>query len=277
MQIDEKGGKQGSMGFIDNLLMDKAILEDVQFSRKNITCVCGDVKKSFDSVSHKWLELCLEHHGLPTKLTAFIKNIIKKWEITLEVTTKDGKDKIGSISLHRGILQGDSFCVRLFTMCLNPILRSLRNNQGCTLTKLLPHKLTHLLYVDDLKTYHKTPTKAMMETRRMESMFSDIGLEWGVHKCATVTVSKGILVSAENLILNENDSINVLQDKDHFKFLGKLENFAQLDDEVFDQVNKEYLKRLDVIWSSNISIPRKIKTTNTFAVPVRQYHMWTVK
>ena len=161
-------------------------------------------------------------------------------------------------------------------MCLNPISWSLRNNQGYTLTKLPQHKLTHLLYVDDLKTYHKTPTKAMMETRRMESMFRDIGLEWGLDKCATVTVSKGKIVSAENLILNENASINVLQHKDYYKFLGKLENAAQLDDEVFDQVNKEYLKRLSVIWSSNISMPRKIKVTNTFALPVIQYHMWTV-
>ena len=33
-QIDQKGCKQGSMGCIDNLLMDKAILEDAQFNRK---------------------------------------------------------------------------------------------------------------------------------------------------------------------------------------------------------------------------------------------------
>lgn len=91
------------MGCIDNLLIDKAVLDDAQFNRKNITYVWVDVKKAFDSVSHKWLELCLDHHGLPTKLTALIKNIVKKWEIILEVTTKDGKDKIGPISLHCGI------------------------------------------------------------------------------------------------------------------------------------------------------------------------------
>ena len=45
--------------------------------------------------------------------------------------------------------------------------------------------------------------------------------------------NKGKLVSAENLTLNENGSINVLQDKDHYKFPGKLENFAQLDEEVW--------------------------------------------
>ena len=57
MQIDQKGCKQGSMGCIDNLLMDKAILEDAQFNRKSITCVWVDVKKAFYSVSVKWLEL----------------------------------------------------------------------------------------------------------------------------------------------------------------------------------------------------------------------------
>ena len=111
----------------------------------------------------------------------------------------------------------------------------------------------------------------------MESMFNDIGLEWGLDKCATITISKGKIVPAENLILNKNASINVLQGKDPYKFLGKLENFAQLDDEVFDQASKEYLKRLNVIWSSNISIPRKIKATSTFALPVIQYHMWTAE
>ena len=37
------------------------------------------------------------------------------------------------------------------------------------------------------------------------------------------------------------------------------------------------MKRLNVIWSSNVSISRKIKVTNTFALPVIQYHMWTAE
>ena len=116
-KLIKKAAQQGSMGCIDNLLIDKAMLEDAQFNKKNITCVWVDVKKAFDSVSHKWLELCLEHHGLPTKLTAFIKNIIKKWEITLEVTTKDGKTKLVQFlyiaEYYKGIhfLSGCSPCV----------------------------------------------------------------------------------------------------------------------------------------------------------------------
>ena len=38
------------MGCIDNLLMDKAILEDAQFNRKNIPYVWVDEKKALDSV-----------------------------------------------------------------------------------------------------------------------------------------------------------------------------------------------------------------------------------
>lgn len=75
MQIDQKGCKLGSMGCIDNLLIHKAILEDAQTNKKNITCVWVDVKKAFDSVSHR---------GLPTKLSTFTKNIMKKWKMTLE-------------------------------------------------------------------------------------------------------------------------------------------------------------------------------------------------
>ena len=35
----------------------------------------------------------------------------------------DGKEKIGPIEVNKGILQGDSFCVSLFTLALNPIAR----------------------------------------------------------------------------------------------------------------------------------------------------------
>ena len=30
-----------------------------------------------------------------------------------------------------------------------------------------------------------------------------------------------------------------------------------------------------IIWSSNISIPKKVLATKTFALPTLQYHMWT--
>ena len=42
-------------------------------------------------------------------------------ENQLEVITDQGPTHIGPIDVNRCIPQGDSFCVQLFTMCLNPI------------------------------------------------------------------------------------------------------------------------------------------------------------
>ena len=53
------------------------------------------------------------------------------------------------------------------------------------------------------------------------------------------------------------------------------QNANQLDKQVFEQASQEYLRRLAAIWTSPLSIPRKVRTTNTFACPVRQYYMWS--
>ena len=75
--------------------------------------------------------------------------------------------------------------------------------------------------------------------------------------------------------LNNDEQLRTLDKNDKYKFLGKCENSTQLDDIVCEEVSEEFLKRLTVIWSSNISIPRKVKASNTFALPVIQYNMWS--
>ena len=110
---------KGTMGCVDNLRIDKTILDDAtKLNKKNISCVWIDVKKAFDSVSHKWLITTLEDHGINMRLIAFIKNVIQTWKITLLAPTSNGKESIGPINIQRSILQGDSFCVKLFTLRL---------------------------------------------------------------------------------------------------------------------------------------------------------------
>ena len=150
LQLDQRGGKPGSMGCRDNLLVDRRVLENAQFNLKNLTCTWVDLKKAFDSVSHPWLFRCLECHGVPIMLTDFIKNIVKTWEISIEIITKNGKKKIETIKVNRGILQGDSFCVTLFIMSVNPLAWYIRSTEGYNITCHHNEKITHSLYVDDL-------------------------------------------------------------------------------------------------------------------------------
>ena len=61
----------------------------------------------------------------------------------------------------------------------------------------------------------------MVETRKMEQMFKDIGLEWRLDKCSTVNVQRGKIIPSDDLPFNEKDSILMLNADDQYKFLGK--------------------------------------------------------
>ena len=67
----------------------------------------------------------------------------------------------------------------------------------------------------------------------------------------------------------------VITNSDHYKFLGKQENATYLEEIVMREASKEYLHHCAVIWSSPLTIPRKIASTNNFAVPAVQYQMWS--
>ena len=154
-QIDQREGKAKTMGCVDNPLIDKMVLEDAHYQKKNLSCSWVDVKKAFDSVSHQWIIRTLEMRWIHNSLIHLIKSATAKtWRITLEVNTSNGKETIDPIKVNRGILQGDSFCIRLFTLALNPIAWYLRSTEGYTLSHASDRKITHLLFVDDFKSYH---------------------------------------------------------------------------------------------------------------------------
>ena len=64
MQIDQRGCTTGSMGCMDNLIIDKATLDKARDKKKNLSCTWVDVKKAFDSINHEWLALSLEMHNM---------------------------------------------------------------------------------------------------------------------------------------------------------------------------------------------------------------------
>ena len=236
-----------------------------------------NVKKALDSVSHQWIIRTLEMHRIHNSLINFIKSAMKTWRITLEVNTSNGKEKIGAIKVNRVILQGDSFCVRLFPLALNPIAWYLRSTEGYTLSHAPNQNITNLLFVDDLKSYHRSEQKATVVLSKLKMMFKDIGLEWGINKCAAVHIKRGRLKTSGNNTMPTYDdaSIPLIGDQDHYNFLGRLQNTQHLDDKVTKEAAEENEKRMWVIWTTPLSIPRKVKATNTYALPTLQYYMLT--
>ena len=64
LQLDQRGSKPSPVGYTDNFLLDKAILEDAKRNRKNLSCTWFNIQKAYDSVSHNWLIRILEMHRL---------------------------------------------------------------------------------------------------------------------------------------------------------------------------------------------------------------------
>ena len=202
-----------------------------------------DLKKACNSVSHQWIAKTLEMHSIDANLIHLIKSAMKTGNINLEVATNKGKETVGPIKVKRGILQGDSFCVRLFTPSLNLTAWYLRSTEGYKLSNTPDRKITHVLFVDDLKTYHRSEQKAATVTSKLKKIFADIGLEWGINKCTAIHMKQGKLVTNNNnteMPVSKNCSISVIGNKDHYKFLGKYQNTQHLEDKVIEEASKEY-------------------------------------
>ena len=56
----QKGCRHRSYGCKDQLLINKAILEEVRSKRRNLSTPWIDYKKAFDSVPHTWIIKSLE-------------------------------------------------------------------------------------------------------------------------------------------------------------------------------------------------------------------------
>ena len=104
----------------------------------------------------------------------------------------------------------------------------------------------------------KSRNKAAVMSTTIKSMFRDIGFEWGFQKFAAVEVNRGKLTEGGNLTVSKEESIQIMSKDDHYKFLGTVENSKQVDELVTQTLSQEYICRLSVIWTNNISIPRKI-------------------
>ena len=168
-------------------------------------------------------------HNIPSKIINFIKNTVESWSIALEVKVKEG---IGPIQLKQGILQGDSFCVRLFTLCLNPIAWCLRSTEGYTYSHDKQEKLTHLLCIRRwFKNISQVCAKSLTNNQDNKTQVWRHRAYLGSNKCATVDILRGkIKLSNENVQLSDTEELKVLNTNDHYKFLGKFENAAQLEE-----------------------------------------------
>ena len=90
-----------------------------------------------------------------------------------------------------GLPQGDALCPTLFTLCLNPIALKVRATKGYRLSKPISTKITHLLYIDDIKLFAAFKNKLKRVMTVVKNGMKSIGLNWNEKKCAVIHVKRG--------------------------------------------------------------------------------------
>ena len=147
------------------------------------------------------------------------------------------------ITLKKGLFQGDSLCPKLFTIYLNPIAWKLRATEGYALSKPVKLKITHLMFIDDLKIFAASEKKLHLILKLTQECMKDLNMEWGVKKCSIMNVKRGKLEEQSELKLSEDTTIRPVDKNSPYRFLGIYEHICHDSKLIRDHISKEFLQR----------------------------------
>ena len=131
--------------------------------------------------------------------------------------------------------------------------------------------VNHLFYMDDLKLYNSRQEDLKRQIRTVHRFSNDIGMEFGLDKCAKISIIKGKHQPTDDIEIDHNKHIKELDRDEQYKYLGIIETIGLNHKEMRQRLTKEYYYRLKKILRINLNPKNKITAINQLAVPVLQY------
>ena len=115
-----------------------------------------------------------------------------------------------------GIFQGDSLLPLLFCISLIPLSIEFSNaGYGCQITI---KSIDHLFHMDDLNLFARNNSELTGLLDTVKHFSDDIGMQFGLNKCAKVTFKKGKVVKTENIILDVSITVKELEYERMYKY-----------------------------------------------------------
>jgi hypothetical protein len=112
----------------------------------------------------------------------------------MHLHTENELTETEDIKIQCGIFQGDSLSPLLFCICLIPLTVQLNRLNTGYKGHTTKTKISHLLYVDDLKLSAKSEEELRKQVQRVKTLCDDIHMDVGLEKCAKITFKKGKLI-----------------------------------------------------------------------------------
>ena len=258
---EQKGCRKGSRGTNDLLYIDRAVIKEVKSRNMNLAMAWIDYKKAYDMVPHSWIIECLDLFGVAENIKSLLVNSMEKWKVML----CSGNSELGEVEIKRGIFQGDSLSP------LSPLSLILRKAKAAYEFSESKEKINHLLFMDDLKLYSRSEKglDSLVQTVRVFS--EDIGMEFGMEKCAMSVMEKGKIVKSVGIEVPDGKVIKSLQEGESYKYLGILEADKFLEERMKLNVSKEYIRRLRKVLKSKLNGGNLVHGVNAWAVSLLRY------
>ena len=93
--------------------------------------------------------------------------------------------------------------------------------------------------MDNLKFYGLSEAELEKLVNIVQVFFRDIGMEFGIDKCAVLLLKYGVRIDCEDIVLPDDQVMGEIVEREH-KYLGVLEDA----DIMWEKVGKEYLWRV---------------------------------
>ena len=269
----QKGCIRDSLGTKDQLLLNKAVLENCRKRATNLSMAWLDYQKAYDSVPHSWIKKCLKMYGVSQNIENFISDTMTRWNTNLHLRHEKGEIVVRGVKIKRGIFQGDSLSPLLFCLSIDPLSRLLNlKGDGYNMNPRgqVTEKVGHLLYMDDLKLYASNDNMLTNQLKIVKKFSTDITMKFGLDKCATVSIEKGKFKKKDGFDIQDL-SIRTLQEDETYKYLG-IEETNQIDHAKMRKMHKDsYIKALKMILKTKLSAKNKILAINMMIIPKIQY------
>ena len=264
---EQKGCRKGSRGTNDLLYIDRAVIKEVKSRNNNLAMAWIDYKKAYDMVPHSRIIQCFDLFGVAENIKSLLVNSMEKWKVML----CSGNSKLGEVEIKRGIFQGDSLSPLVFVLALILLSLILRKAKTAYEFSGSKEKINHLLFMDDFKLYSQSEKGLDSLVQAVRVFSEDIGMEFGIEKCATLVMEKGKIVKSVSRELPDGNVIKSLQEHKSYKYLGILEVGKFLEEKMKLNVSKEYIRMLRKVFKSKLNGGNLVRGVNAWALSLLRY------
>lgn len=214
---EQQRGFRRCDGVAENLTLLQAAMEEASRTKSELHMVSIDLKKAFDSVTHKHIARVIRNAGCPTEVCAYFKNMYHHSSTHLQF-----KNDSRRVRVLDGVYQGDPTSPILFNWVMDGPIGALNRDFGYCLKD---SKVTCIAFADDVVLLAKTREGMIHNIDQFVRALKETGLEVNITKSFGLSLvpnkkNKQWLMETCPLFAIENTLLRQIGPEDKWKYLG---------------------------------------------------------